>query len=135
MRSHSESTAIVDDHHLGMHERGDVARPRRHGIHEAQPAMPVGSDQHLERLVPQHAHRLLLDPAFAFLRHDDDHFGAVQLLQPLCEGAGERVVREVLALDVDRAFRRGDRVEIRPLALANRLVPFRRRRRRSSDRV
>ena len=41
--------------------------------------MPVGVDQHRERLVPQHAHRLLRYRAFAFLRHDHDHFGAVGL--------------------------------------------------------
>ena len=80
----------------------------------------VGVDQRPEDLVAEGAHRVLLEPAIAVVRRDDDHLRAVRLAQSCGQRVGERVVGEVLALDVDRPLGLRDRIEKQRLALADR---------------
>ena len=54
---------------------------------------------------------------------DDDDFGAVRFVQPLGDRLGDPARREILALGIDLALRRGDLVEVERLDLGQR--PFR----------
>ena len=72
---------VVDDHHLRVDEGRHVLRARRRRIDEPQPLVRVGGDQRPEDAVTEGAHRVLFEPAVAFLRRDDHDLGAVRLLQ------------------------------------------------------
>ena len=104
------------------------ARARRR-IHEPQALVRVGGEQLPERRASRNAPIVvLLEPAVAVLRRDDDDLGAVGLARAARPArARQLVVREVLALDVDRPLRRGDRVEKQRFAFADRPAAFRSR--------
>ena len=102
---------IVDNHHLRVHERGHGLRARRRWIDDAQPLVRVSGDQVPEDAVAKGAHGALLEPAVAFLRRDDQHLGAIRLTQSRRESGPQDVIGEVLAFDVDRPFRRRDRIQ------------------------
>ena len=97
---------VVDDHHLRVDEGRHVLRARRRRIDEPQTLVRVGGDHSPEHAVAKRAHRVLLEPAVAFLRRDDDDLGPVGSFSRAASASASVVVGEVLALDVDRMLRR-----------------------------
>ena len=116
---------VVDDHHLRVHEGRDIAGARRRRIHETQSPVPVVGDQLPKHPVAQHAHGLALEPSLALLGHDCDDLRSVALAQPLTERCTERVVGEVLALDVDGVPCRRNRIQEQRLAFPGARPPLR----------
>jgi hypothetical protein len=110
---------VVNDHYFRVNERRHVSRARRRGIDEPQPLVRVGGNQLPEHVVTECAHGVLFQPAMTFRWRDHHHLRTVRLAKTYGQRVGQRVVREVLAFDVDRVFRRGNGIQKQRFAFAD----------------
>jgi hypothetical protein len=109
------------DHQLGVHVEAAALGEARHvRVVDVEAAVAVGGEQALHQARAQHLHGVLLEPAVAQQAQDQHHFRPVALGEALLHRRGDALRGEVLVLDVQRALRVRDGVEVQLLDLADR---------------
>ena len=108
-----------------MDVQPDVVGRGEARVEHAESPVAIGLAERRQQRPTQRPHRALLEPARAHLRQHHHHLRTPGLSQACGKGVADHVGRDVLVLDVDRALRGRDGVEVERLHLTHRRTAVR----------
>jgi hypothetical protein len=104
---------VVDDEHLAVHvQEMRHLEPRYFGVVKTIATAGVGLVELLVEARAQDAHRALFEPAFFGAARDNNDFRALPAAQPPRQRRADDARAEILVLQIHRALRRIDRVDV-----------------------